>query len=257
MDYNQTKLDWDRDGFTVIRGFLDDKEVFKLRAEIDRYIKNVLPVVPENDVMYEVPGSTETLKRLGHMSKYDPYFQDIIHQGKFIHLAELLLGGDVVPQYCQLFNKPARLGDETPPHQDGFYIPLIPQEALTMWLALDTSDESNGCMRYIPGAHKNGIRPHRLTKIIGFSQGITDFAESDRNKEISVPANPGDLLIHHWLMIHRASPNFSDRERWGLGSVFYSHKAKSDTEKQAAYQKDLEKAQSEWANPNMNSSQCR
>ena len=67
--------------------------------------------------MYDVKGQPETLKRLGHMSKYDEYFSDLIHTGKFTALAELLLDGDVVPQYCQLFNKPRprRRGDSRAP----------------------------------------------------------------------------------------------------------------------------------------------
>ena len=247
MDSEQVKADWDRDGFVVIRGFLGSRDVADLRAEIDRYIAEVLPGVPAHDMMYEIAGKPETMKRLGHMSNYDEYFRDLIYRGKLVRLAELLLDGEVVPQYCQLFNKPARVGDETPPHQDGFYIPLVPQEALTMWLALDRADESNGCMRYVRGAHKRGVRPHRLTNIVGFSQGITDFGYADMADEVAVPAEPGDLLVHHWVMVHRADPNPSDRERWGLGSVFYAARAKSDVDKQKTYQSDLEKAQKQWA----------
>ena len=148
------KSHWHENGWVAVRGFLNDEEVGALRTEIGRYIEEVVPTVPEYEVMYDVKGQPETLKRLGHMSKYDEYFSDLIRTGKFTALAELLLDGDVVPQYCQLFNKPARVGVETPAHQDSYYIPLTPNEALTMWLALDTVDEGNGCLRYVSGAHK-------------------------------------------------------------------------------------------------------
>ncbi len=115
-----------------------------------------------------------------------------------------------------------------------------------MWLALNEADEENGCLRYIPGAHKRGIRPHQLTQIVGFSQGITDFGENDLSSEKAIPAKPGDLLVHHWVMVHRAEANTSNRERWGLGSVFYAARAKLDEEKEAAYKQDLAKAQKEW-----------
>ena len=192
------KSHWDENGWVAVRGFLDGGEVAGLRKEIDRYIEEVVPTVPEYEVMYDVKGQPETLKRLGHMSKYDEYFSDLIHTGKFTALAELLLDGEVVPQYCQLFNKPARVGVETPAHQDSFYIPLTPNEALTMWLALDTVDEGNGCLRYVSGAHKRPIRPHGPTEIFGFSQGVTDYGEADYAGEVPVPAEPGDVVIHHW-----------------------------------------------------------
>ena len=240
------KSHWHENGWVAVRGFLNDEEVGALRTEIGRYIEEVVPTVPEYEVMYDVKGQPETLKRLGHMSKYDEYFSDLIHTGKFTALAELLLDGDVVPQYCQLFNKPARVGVETPAHQDSYYIPLTPNEALTMWLALDTVDEKNGCLRYVSGAHKRPIRPHGPTEIFGFSQGVTDYGEDDYAGEVPVPAEPGDVAIHHWQMVHRAGPNTSDRERWGLGSVYHSARAKPDAELQEARTRDLEKKRAEW-----------
>lgn len=246
----QLKANWDRDGYVVVRQFLSEEEVIVLRGEIDRYISDVLPGVPELEVMYEEPGKPETLKRLGHMSRFDDYFENLINTGKFVELAEVLLGDKVDPQYCQLFNKPARVGLETPPHQDGFYIPLIPQSALTMWLALNEADEKNGCLRYVKGAHLKGVRPHNPTEIVGFSQGIVDFGNSDLTDEVPVPASPGDVLIHHWLMIHRAEPNESDRERWGLGTVFYAEGVQQDEVRMAAYREELEKAKDKWV-PNM------
>ena len=185
------KSHWDENGWVVVRGFLDEDEVAGLRREIDRYIEEVVPTVPDYEVMYDVKGRPETLKRLGHMSKYDEYFSDLIHTGKFTALAELLLGGDVVPQYCQLFNKPARVGVETPAHQDAFYIPLTPNEALTMWLALDTVDDENGCLRYISGTHKRPVRPHGPSGIFGFSLGVTDYGDADFAGEVPIPAEPG------------------------------------------------------------------
>ncbi len=118
---------------------------------------------------------------------------------------------------------------------------------MTMWLALNEADEENGCLRYLPGAHRRGVRQHQMTQIVGFSQGITDFGDDDRAAEVAVPAAPGDLLVHHWTMVHRADSNTSDRERWGLGSVFYGVHTKPDEEKQAAYKRDLERAQKQWA----------
>ena len=40
-----------------------------------------------------------------------------------------------------------------------------------------------------------------------FSQGVTDYGEADYAGEVPVPAEPGDVVIHHWQMVHRAGPN--------------------------------------------------
>ncbi len=98
QDKAQLKIDWDKNGYVVVRNFMNPKEVSELRNEIERYVTAILPSVPQHDVMYEDPSKPETMKRLGHMSNYDDYFNDIIYRGKFVDLAKLLLDDEIVPQ---------------------------------------------------------------------------------------------------------------------------------------------------------------
>jgi len=114
--------------------------------------------------------------------------------------------------------------------------------ALTMWVALDIVDEINGCVRYVKGSHKNGLRPHRRTKTLGFSQGISDFgSELDQTHEVMCLAQPGDLLAHHAMTIHRAEANRSERQsRRALGFIFYGESALEDEAAHRAYNQKLE-----------------
>ena len=48
----------------------------------------------------------------------------------FTGIAGLLLGQPVASQGVEWFNKPAGSGKSTPPHQDGFYFCLVPDEAV-------------------------------------------------------------------------------------------------------------------------------
>ncbi|MFP6901387.1 MAG: phytanoyl-CoA dioxygenase family protein, partial [Opitutales bacterium] len=139
------------------------------------------------------------------------------------------------------FNKPPGIGQATPAHQDGHYFMLRPCHALTMWMALDPVDEENGCVRYVRGSHLNGMRPHGRTETLGFSQGITGFGtETDIRDEVPCPANPGDLLAHDALTIHRADANLSStRLRRALGFIFYGESAREDTDAHEKYQRNL------------------
>ncbi len=146
----------------------------------------------------------------------------------------------------QYFNKPAKIGKATPPHQDGYYFMLEPCEAVTMWLALDDVDEENGCVRYIKGSNHKGMRPHGRTQTLGFSQGIQDYGEADLADEIAFPAKSGDLLAHHAMTIHRADANTSEsRSRRALGFIYYSERAKEDKAAHAAYQEKLAREMAE------------
>jgi phytanoyl-CoA hydroxylase len=109
-----------------------------------------------------------------------------------------------------------------------------------MWLSLDEADEENGCMRYIPGSHRQGMRNHGRTGTLGFSQGIADYGDDDRRAEIAVRARPGDLLVHHCLTIHRADANSSPRQRRALQFVYFSARAREDLERKAKYQAKLQ-----------------
>ena len=107
---------------------------------------------------------------------------------------------------------------------------------ITFWLALDPVDEQNGCLRYVPGSHRRGLRPHERTKILGFSQGMSDFTEADLENEVVMTAEPGDLVFHHLVTIHRAGPNCSDRSRRALGVEYWSHRAHHDKNREKEYQ---------------------
>jgi phytanoyl-CoA hydroxylase len=208
VDAPTLKALFDRDGYVVVRQFLNLTELTELRRELDRYIARIAGL-PRTDVMFENRDRPETLKQLARMKQNDAFFVEFIERPKWIVLAETLLNDATVPKELEWFNKPPRASRETPPHQDGYYFMLTPAEAVTMWLALDPVDECNGCVRYIPGSHRKGLRPHARTDVIGFSQGIIDYEKDDYAAEVPIRAEPGDLLVHHALTIHRADRNDS------------------------------------------------
>lgn len=230
-----------QDGFAVWHGFLDSQEVESVHGRLRQFISEVVPGMPAEQVFYEDKNDTATLKQIQKLNEHDDWFARMIDSGKLRALAEQLLGTAVIAQNLQYFSKPPGHSRPTPAHQDGFYFMLTPCEAITMWLALDDINEDNGCVRYVPGSHKQPMRPHNPTSTLGFSQGIADYpANSDRRSEVAIPVRSGDLLVHHALTIHRADANISqDRPRRALGFVYFSAAAKCDEKTHAAYQEQL------------------
>lgn len=232
---------FETDGFVAIPSFLTDAELEDLRTNVARFINERIPTLSREQVFYEDIHDVHSLKQIQHMEEHDPWFGDLFLSSRFHRLAELLLKGAVIGKNLQYFNKPAGVGKPTPAHQDGFYFMLDPCEAITMWLALDDVDEENGCVRYVPGSHRLGMRSHARTKTLGFSQGITDYpTDKDRVLETPIIAKPGDLLVHDAMTIHRADGNHSkNRSRRALGFVYFSERAREDSAAQAAYQQRL------------------
>ena len=231
---------YEADGFVVLKSLFGDKEVTDIRTNLQRYIDEVVPDVPPMDVFYEDKQTRNKIRMLPRMDHHHPFFKKMLVESPLRGIPEFLWGCTAHPRDAAYFNKPAEIGEATPPHQDGYYFHLDPCEALTLWLALDEVDEENGCVRYVKGSQQNGMRPHSRTNVLGFSQGITDFgAEMDQRNEVPVRLSPGDIIVHNALTIHRTEPNESARSRRAMGFVYFSSRAKVDQAASDQYQAQL------------------
>ena len=219
-DYRSYKPAYDRDGFVVLPDFLSPTEVGELQARLDGYIRDRVPTVPPSHAFYHDRARPETLKQMQFMEKVDPWFEQYNHHPKWNALAEALLGEPIDRRGASWFNKPPGVEHPTPPHQDNFYAHYDPCSYLMIWVALDPVDDENGCLSYLPGSHLTGFRPHALTSVLGFSQGITDFGPKDEAVEVKIHLRPGGAVAHHGMAIHRAQPNRSptrNRRAYAIG----------------------------------------
>lgn len=239
--YKSLKKSFDRDGYIALPGFLSSEEIQILNSRVNLFISEKISAMSPVHYFYEDKNDVSTLKQMQDLEKYDDYFKSLAVKSKFEALAKALLEEEVMCKTVEYFNKPPKIGKPTPPHQDGFYFMLEPQSALTMWLALDEVDEENGCVKYVRGSHLRGMRPHSRTTTLGFSQGIADFGtEEDMENEVSYPAEPGDLLVHHSLTIHRAGGNSTtERTRKAMGLIYWGESAREDAEAKERYRQQL------------------
>jgi ectoine hydroxylase-related dioxygenase (phytanoyl-CoA dioxygenase family) len=239
MHVSDLKTSCDRDGFVVVRNFLPADELDVLRQNLDRYIREVVPMLPDTDAFYEDRSRPETLKQLQRMA-CDPFFAAYSHNPRWVTLAEALLGESAVAEQPEWFNKPPGTSHVTPPHQDNFYFCLTPPSVLTIWLALDCVNAENGCLRYVTGSHLRGYRTHVRSRILGFSQGISDYAPGDFTRERAILLEPGDAVAHYGMTIHRADANLSaTRHRRSFAIVFKGASCRRDEE---AYERYLASA---------------
>lgn len=229
------------DGYIFFPGFLNEGEVGLVNEKLAAFIDEKVAHMPNDQVYYEDNKDKRTLKQLQKLFQYEPFFHEMMFGSRFEKLASILLQDQVRGKNMQYFNKPPKIGKPTPAHQDGYYFMLSPNEAVTMWMALEPVDEENGCVRYIKGSHRYGMRDHGRTGTLGFSQGIQDFGcPNDLENEVFFPVKAGDLLVHHSLTIHRADANNSlDRNRRAMGMIYYAERANEDVEAHKRYAEKL------------------
>jgi hypothetical protein len=237
----ELQITFEENGFVYFPGFLKKSEITSVKEKLNYFITNKLADMPSEMVYYEDKSNTSSLKQLQRLFEFDDYFYHLMFGSRFEKLATILLNEKAIGKNIQYFNKPPIIGKATPAHQDGYYFMLTPNEAVTMWMSLEDVDEENGCVRYVKGSHKWGMRPHGKTGVLGFSQGISDFGlKADLENEVFFPTKAGDLLVHHSLTIHRADANQSKtRTRKAMGFIYYAASAQEDSVAHEAYSRQL------------------
>ncbi|MFO1095475.1 MAG: phytanoyl-CoA dioxygenase family protein [Planctomycetaceae bacterium] len=123
MSFDSYKPQYDRDGFVIVRQFLPPDEFAELRRQLDRYISDVVPNLPDSHAFYIDRARPETLKQMQHM-QVDPFFREYSRHPAWNALASALVGEAVNAMPSEWFNKPPHSNSPTPPHQDNYYFNL-------------------------------------------------------------------------------------------------------------------------------------
>lgn len=157
--------------------------------------------------------------RLLNTSTKDAWFQCIINNKTLLDCAEAVLGPNVQYYQDNVFYKPARDGGSTPWHQDNIWWNSNPPNMLTVWIALDDVDTSNGGVQYVRGSNASLIEPEMPVEDINGSKykmlSPEQIAKIDMSHAVSFNVPAGHAVMHHCLTLHGAPPNNSDRSRRG------------------------------------------
>ena len=237
LNIAQLRESFQKNGYVVVPNFLENDELNIVRERLTKLIVATHKKQNYEHAFYANKQDKNSLKQL-HQIEEDDFFKSYSASTKWSSLASALLDDKVESALAlEWFNKPPNYFHETPPHQDNFYFCFEPPQALTIWLSLDHADHQTGCLHFIPGSHLQGIRPHRLSNNLGFSQTIADFTEEDQRTGVAITANPGDAVIHHAETIHWAGSNqTTDRNRAALAMVFKSSTCQRNQQRFEAYQ---------------------
>ena len=140
---------------------------------------------------------------------------DIATDPRIVDLVADLIGPNVLCWATAILSKAPGDPKRVPWHQDASFWSLSPARTVTVWLAIDDTDEENAAMRFIPGTHSMGALP---TSERGdgsvFHKGTAD-AET-LGKPFSNVLKAGQISLHADMLVHGSLPNESDRRRCGL-----------------------------------------
>jgi chlorinating enzyme len=156
----------------------------------------------------------------------DPRLFEFLMADEVLDLVEPVIGPNIALWSSHFISKEPFTGRATPWHEDSAYwkgrFDRLDQ-IVTVWLAIDPADEENGCMRVIPGTHRNGFSEYETTDTTNntFSSQIrTDLVDESKSVYFELQAN--QCSLHDSRIIHGAKANTSPRRRCGYTMRYFS-----------------------------------
>jgi ectoine hydroxylase-related dioxygenase (phytanoyl-CoA dioxygenase family) len=233
MNIEKHKETYERDGFIKVQKLFSRDKVEEIKKELDRYVREVVPGLPQSDYVMESDG--ESVRNLWRLDEHDSFFKGLAEQPNLLNLVGKLVNGEPVLKGVETFNKPAKTGSGVPPHQDNAYFCQTPPDVLTVWIAIDPVTVENGPVTYMTGSHQLGHLPHVPSGVAGNSVGLKELPSKEEFPNWQGLLDPGDALIHHCEVIHFSGPNRTNFPRCGLLMVFRGSHTEESAEIKEAY----------------------
>ena len=226
-----------KNGFVVIKNILKKDKIKQIKNQIFNHVSKRSKSNVRNVNFIQ---GTKIINS-SHDLKYLKSITNLKKNKVFKSLAENLISEEVNEYGLELFNKPAKVGLASPPHQDNMYWNFT-GSGLTMWIALDGASKSNGAVYYYARSHRfRKTLEHKPTYSAGSSQSIKNLKLLKKYSKITPELKPGDALIHDSYVIHGSKKNNDKKNRTGLVLRFVAKSNKIDKKLRKKYTNNLNK----------------
>ena len=201
-----------RNGFVVPKFRLDNSDLEKLQnATLE--LMQTYPHIPTEGLV-----SPHIFYAGSNRPDIHSKFLEICKLTPLLDIVDQLIGRDIIVWGSRIFSKAPQTGRATPWHQDGEYWPIRPLATATVWIAIDDSNENNGCLKILTGSNRaKMLLPHQSLSGKGAALDKEIEPELIGSKDVvSVPLQPGQMVIFDVFTAHGASPNLSNQRRAGF-----------------------------------------
>ena len=210
------------DGFAVLRGLLPPGLVQELTAEAAALIQRE-ELIDSDNIRCRWQNHAETgecrFDCFDPVIDLGPVCARVARDPRILEAVSALYGEPACLFKDKLIFKPAgATGYKL--HQDYISWKSFPKTFVTVIVAIDPADKSNGATEVFPGYHRQGC----MTPMDGQYHQLPDDSV-DLSKGVVLDLNPGDIAIFSGFTPHRSGPNLSNESRRLL---YLSYNAMSD-----------------------------
>jgi phytanoyl-CoA hydroxylase len=209
-----------RDGYVHLPAVLTGDELADIAEVYDRFLRGDIPVAGKdlNDMTTGEHGTDPSGYAIVNVMlprRYHPEWRGNVFERRAAGIAAQLCGEGMVIDFDQLLAKqPGRTDATFGWHQDqAYWIDTDDRRTATCWLAVDDSTLDNGCLQFLPGSHRQPVRPHHpLHGDRGTSHTlVTELRPGDVMRP--VPIRAGDITVHSEGVLHGSGGN-STTDSW-------------------------------------------
>jgi non-heme Fe2+,alpha-ketoglutarate-dependent halogenase len=193
---------FDRDGVLFPLRVLDDEDLTAARAEIARL----------------EAANGGVLKRFDRAHLFFRWAYELVLHPRVVDAVGGILGDDIVVWGSLILAKPPHDPGFVAWHQDGAYAGFLGEApAVSAWIALSDSTIESGCMRVVPGSHRQRLaHAEKNAPLNMLSHGQEIAAEVDETEAVDVQLRAGEMSLHHVDIIHGSNANHSSWTRTGF-----------------------------------------
>ncbi len=222
-----------KDGFFIRPKAYDTDEIDALRNRIEDLVElietsDVLPekqkqAILKRNVGTEATSGPASLNSITRLHRFSALVRSHIRDPRRLDAVTQIVGSDLFCPNDLYFFKPPGTGRPIAWHQDSWYFrntyvssigDAIEQASIGTYLALDDADEENGCLWVIPGSHHLGIIDHSQVESDKYLlQKRVTVSDEMEERAIPVEVPKGALVFFNNALLHRSTPNRSDRFR--------------------------------------------
>lgn len=211
---------YQNDGFIIIRGFYNEKEIAKL------YQTAIHDNVVSNNAIHVNDSNGKNSKLSLWFQPGDDIYGLLTRGESLVNAVDQLMDGNsaVCHFHSKLMQKEPLVGGAWEWHQDyGYWYKnqfLFPDQMISVMVAVTDAHKTNGCLQVIKGSHKMGRVEHGFSgEQTGASQTFVDLALKTM-EHLYVELKAGDVLFFHSNLFHRSEANLSENARWSLISCY-------------------------------------